>query len=230
MSRSLTASPGGSWSSVALRGFVNTALLSPTSPSVTSPSGVTVTSPASEIRSVETSSRLIWRLFAPRCWRCRSRCPSSSSWRATLRRLVLELVLRGVGRAAASEADRRHRGDHHDADRDAGHGQDEAACAASAGSWSRRSYGGGAVHPVPDAAHRRDRARVAELLAHLRDVHVDGAHVAEPVVAPDAVEDLLTAEREARPLREEAQQVELLGGEVDRGVVDRGSRAGRRRS
>ena len=47
------------------------------------------------------------------------------------------------------------------------------------------------VEAVADAAHGRDRHRVAELLAHLRDVHVDGARVAEPVVAPHAVEDLL---------------------------------------
>ena len=69
--------------------------------------------------------------------------------------------------------------------------------------------------------------RVAELLADLRDVHVDGARVAEPVVAPHAVEDLLAGEREPGPLGEEAQQVELLGRELDRLVGDRGPRADR---
>jgi hypothetical protein len=33
--------------------------------------------------------------------------------------------------------------------------------------------------------------RAVDLLADLRDVHVDGADVAEPVVAPNAIENLL---------------------------------------
>src|SRR3954454_22584045 len=58
------------------------------------------------------------------------------------------------------------------------------------------------LEPVPDPAPRGDDARVADLLAHLRDVHVDGALVAVPAVAPHRVEDLLTAHREARALGE----------------------------
>ena len=52
------------------------------------------------------------------------------------------------------------------------------------------------LEPVADAAHRVDAHGVVELLADLRDVHVDRARVAEPVVAPHAVEDLLAAQRE----------------------------------
>src|SRR5215213_2693979 len=76
------------------------------------------------------------------------------------------------------------------------------------------------LEPVADAPHGRDHDAVTELLANLRDVHIDGASVAEPVVAPHAVEDLLARQREAGALGEEAQQVELLGGELDRRIVD----------
>src|SRR3954471_2602233 len=72
------------------------------------------------------------------------------------------------------------------------------------------------LEAVADTAHGRDDDAVAELLAHLRDVHVDGASVTEPVVSPDAVEDLLARQRKTRAFGEEAQEVELLGGEVDR--------------
>ena len=51
-------------------------------------------------------------------------------------------------------------------------------------------------------------------------MHVDGPGVAEPVVPPHAVEDLLPREREAGPLGEEAEEVELLGRELDRLVGD----------
>ena len=82
------------------------------------------------------------------------------------------------------------------------------------------------LEPVADAAHRVDAHRAVELLAHLRDVHVDRAGVAEPVVAPHAVEDLLAAQREPRALGEEAQQVELLRRERDR--LRRATRTSRR--
>ena len=73
--------------------------------------------------------------------------------------------------------------------------------------------------PVADAAHGVDAHRAVELLADLREVHVDGARVAEPVVAPHAVEDLLAAQREARAFGEEAEELELLGRERDRLVA-----------
>src|SRR4029079_10680699 len=76
------------------------------------------------------------------------------------------------------------------------------------------------VEAVTDTAHGVDLHGVIDLLAHLCDVHVDGAHIAVPVVTPDAVEDLLAAHGEARPLGEEAEQVELFGGERDCFVVD----------
>src|SRR5207244_1701157 len=46
------------------------------------------------------------------------------------------------------------------------------------------------------------------------------ARVAVPVVAPNAVEDLLPRERQSRALCEEPQQIEFLGGELDGFVVD----------
>src|SRR5439155_1606812 len=44
------------------------------------------------------------------------------------------------------------------------------------------------IESVSDAAHRIDADRGGELLAHLRDVDVDRPRVAEPVVAPYAVD------------------------------------------
>ena len=49
---------------------------------------------------------------------------------------------------------------------------------------------------------------------------VDRARVAVPVVAPNAVEDLLPRERQSRALCEEPQQIEFLGGELDGFIVD----------
>ena len=57
--------------------------------------------------------------------------------------------------------------------------------------------------------------RVAQLLADLGDVDVDGAGVAVPAVAPHAVEDLLAGQRPAPVLGQVAQQLELLAGAVD---------------
>ena len=51
-------------------------------------------------------------------------------------------------------------------------------------------------------------------------MHVDGASIAVPVVAPDAVEDLLARQGEPGTFGQEAQEVELLGGELDRSVGD----------
>src|SRR5262245_58529701 len=63
----------------------------------------------------------------------------------------------------------------------------------------RPSCGGGrprGLQAVADATNGHDGRGVPELLADLRDVHVDGARVAEPVEAPHPVEDLLAGERE----------------------------------
>ncbi len=76
------------------------------------------------------------------------------------------------------------------------------------------------VEPVADSANGVDAHARVDLLAHLRDVDVDGADVAEPVEAPHAVEDLLTAQRPTRAVGEEAEEVELLGRERDRLAVD----------
>ena len=47
------------------------------------------------------------------------------------------------------------------------------------------------AQPVPDPPHRGEGQAVAELLAQLPDVDVDGALVAVPALAPHAVEQLL---------------------------------------
>src|SRR5688500_15168976 len=90
---------------------------------------------------------------------------------------------------------------------------------------SRRTVGRAAtdrasrVEAITHAAHGVDAHGVTDLLAHLRDVHVDGADVAEPVVAPHAVEDLLPAEREPAAFRKELDEIELLRRERHRFAV-----------
>src|SRR5690606_7321592 len=73
------------------------------------------------------------------------------------------------------------------------------------------------VEAVADVADRADeRLEVAELRAQPPHVHVDRAGAAEVVVAPHLAEQLLAGE-DARGVRgEEAQQFELLEGEVER--------------
>ena len=68
-----------------------------------------------------------------------------------------------------------------------------------------RSYAAGAGSAsfdgrdlVPHAPHGHDRRGVAELAAELPDVDVDGARVAREGVAPDALEQLVAREDEAR--------------------------------
>src|SRR5436190_23318734 len=57
-------------------------------------------------------------------------------------------------------------------------------------SVSRRVMCRPLLEPVTDAAHGREREAVAQLLAQLTDVHVDGPFVAVPVGTPRAVEQL----------------------------------------
>ena len=76
------------------------------------------------------------------------------------------------------------------------------------------------LEAVADTSYGVDLHGAVELLADLRDVNVDGARVAEPVVTPHAVEDLLAAQRESRPFREELEQLELLGRERDDAAAD----------
>ena len=75
------------------------------------------------------------------------------------------------------------------------------ARAARARAPRRRPSPAGA-HPVPDAADRADEVRragvIGELAAQVGDVDVDEVVVAEPVLAPDALEQLGAAERDAR--------------------------------
>ena len=76
------------------------------------------------------------------------------------------------------------------------------------------------VQPVADAPHRGERQVVAELLAELAHVDVDGALVADPAVAPHAVEQLPAAEGEALVFEQVGEQVELAGREGDRRAVE----------
>src|SRR5439155_22231268 len=73
----------------------------------------------------------------------------------------------------------------------------------------------GRVEAVADAPDGGDVDGVAQLLADLGHVDVDGAGVAVPPVAPDTVEDLLAGQGPAAVLGQVAEQLELLAGEVD---------------
>src|SRR5581483_1695713 len=77
------------------------------------------------------------------------------------------------------------------------------------------------VEPVAHTPDGGDGHGVAQLLADLGDVDVDGAGVAVPAVAPDAVEDLLAGQGPAPVLGQVAEQLELLAGHVDHGAVGR---------
>ena len=83
------------------------------------------------------------------------------------------------------------------------------------------------VQPVADAPHRGEGKGVAELLAQLADVHVDGALVAVPVVAPHAVEELAAAEGDAAVARPGRPAGRTRGRRGRRPAVDRASRRAR---
>src|SRR6476661_7231130 len=55
-----------------------------------------------------------------------------------------------------------------------------------------------------------------DLLAQASDVDGHGAAVAEMGVVPDVVEELFAGEDLTRARRQEVQQIELLGGQLDR--------------
>ena len=133
---------------------------------------------------------------------------------------VLHVVARGRDLGAAGQAGGDDRGEDEHAERDRHHRDEQPRAQSPPGPGHVAGRRPRRLEPVADAAHGGDDDGVAELLADLRDVHVDGAGVAEPVVAPHAVEDLLARQREPGPLGEEAQEVELLGRELDRRVVD----------
>ena len=80
------------------------------------------------------------------------------------------------------------------------------------------------AHPVSDAADGADEVRgarvVGELAAQVGDVDVDEVVVAEPVLAPHALEQLRAAERDARLGGQRVEQVELDPGELERDAVE----------
>src|SRR5277367_3889205 len=65
------------------------------------------------------------------------------------------------------------------------------------------------AQPVADPPHRGEGEAVAELLAKLPDVDVDGALVAVPPFPPDSIEQLASRQRQARVQRQIGEQVEL---------------------
>src|SRR4051794_5881541 len=75
-----------------------------------------------------------------------------------------------------------------------------------------------AVADQPDGVDQR-RSEPVELLPEVADVGLDDVGVAVEVVLPHVVEDLRLGEDPSRVEEEEAQQVELGGGEVDGGAV-----------
>src|SRR5215468_8003086 len=82
------------------------------------------------------------------------------------------------------------------------------------------------LEPEPDPAHGGDVARavrvVAELAAEPGDVHVEGLGRAPPFAVPDLPHDLLPGDHLPGVVHQHAQQVELLGGELELGVADPG--------
>src|SRR5437762_10480087 len=80
------------------------------------------------------------------------------------------------------------------------------------------------VELVADTPDRLDVAgadRIGlDLLAQASDVDGHGAGVADEVVVPDLVEELLAAEDLTGVAGQEVEEVELLGGQVDRAVAD----------
>src|SRR5205823_5093771 len=68
---------------------------------------------------------------------------------------------------------------------------------------------------VPGPAQRPDQIRAVELAAYLGDVHVDGAGAARVLLPPDALEQEVTRDDDARVGHEVREQVELLRGQVD---------------
>src|SRR5262249_43239728 len=77
------------------------------------------------------------------------------------------------------------------------------------------------LEPEPDPAHGGDVARavrvVAELAAEPGDVHVEGLGRAPPLAVPDLPHDLLPGDHLPGVVHQHAQQVELLGGELELG-------------
>src|SRR5690242_7625352 len=80
----------------------------------------------------------------------------------------------------------------------------------------RRLRATAGVHLVPDAADRlHDGTGVAQLLPQRLHVRVDRARVDRPLVAPDAVEQLLARENDPTVAREEREKVELFRRQRD---------------
>src|SRR3954452_19950263 len=80
-----------------------------------------------------------------------------------------------------------------------------------------RSCPVGRLQDVAGSAHGVDHGGPAgvDLLAEVGDVQLDDVRLAAEVVVPHAVEDLCLGEHPAGVAHEEAQQLELRGGEVE---------------
>src|SRR6056297_3175768 len=80
-------------------------------------------------------------------------------------------------------------------------------------SWSSQASAATLGKPVPPAAHGLDQV-VAQALAKLRDVLIDGAFRAQETLAPDAVEELGAREHAPGVGGEVGDQLELAAGEL----------------
>src|SRR5450432_4209700 len=76
------------------------------------------------------------------------------------------------------------------------------------------------LEAIPGFARREDvpgeRGLVLELAAQLSDVRIDGAGYRRVGVAPDPAQELEPRHDGASPHPQRDEQVELLGGEIDR--------------
>lgn len=73
---------------------------------------------------------------------------------------------------------------------------------------------------VAEAADRGEQLGAAQFGAHLGEVDVQGAGHGVVGVAPHLVQELLAADRGARPPGQHGEDVELLGGQLDLGPAD----------
>src|SRR6185503_4774023 len=102
--------------------------------------------------------------------------------------------------------------------------RDRSAARGASGAASRSSSRPVRCEEVADATHSLQDLRalriVTELLAEVRDVHVDRA-IERLVGAPaDVVDELLAGEHAPGPLGEDPEQIELVGREAERRLAE----------
>ncbi len=163
---------------------------------------------------------------------CRSAARRSPSTSATLRRApAWSPTAAAAARRSSSSTPARWPRPQPGSARSAPSGSTRLAACASCSSADQVAVG---AELVADAAHREHQLgplRVAlDLLAQVRDVDVAGSLVAVELGLPELLHDLRAGEDLAGAADEQAQQLELRAGQVDRHGRARWRRGGRGRS